>query len=198
MRQYLQVLTIHQPTANTPLIVLIYLPASKTKNLTSGVRWVQKLMDGSTQATGLMSIFATFMEQKLLVQLLDQNSKLLDPQFKATVRKQHMDVESEKDFAVSFIMPVATLSSEALGKLNADTGCAICGNNMSKRCSQCQSVQYCGAGQFRTSFRWCYVSETELVLPLRMSSAFFVCPASKYSTNDSVWIGQTTKQCVVP
>ncbi|KAL6304711.1 hypothetical protein BKA93DRAFT_259447 [Sparassis latifolia] len=50
----------------------------------------------------------------------------------------------EQDFKVSFLLPVGPLTFEDLGKLNADTGCFVCGKKTASLCAQCFSVSYCG------------------------------------------------------
>jgi hypothetical protein len=58
---------------------------------------------------------------------------------------------SEKNFSVSFLLPLGPLDFEDIGRFNLDMGCAVCGNKITKRCSGCQSVTYCSAGMYMTA-----------------------------------------------
>lgn len=88
------------------------------------------------------NITATELEQKLMLMILDMNAKRLPPN---TVVDR---MKSEQDFKLSFLLPMGPLSSQDLGKLNANTGCVVCGGDTKSRCSQCQFVSYCGKGMF--------------------------------------------------
>ncbi|EJF59852.1 hypothetical protein DICSQDRAFT_171585 [Dichomitus squalens LYAD-421 SS1] len=54
----------------------------------------------------------------------------------------------EQKFKLSVLLPVGPLGFGALGRLNNDTGCAVCEEQRSSRCSQCQSFAYYGAGTY--------------------------------------------------
>lgn len=103
-----------------------------------GVQWIK---EQQRRGPGVLpNISASNIEIKMLAKLLAINEKHLPTTFKP------QRLGAEDGFKPSFLMPVGPLSFEDLGKLNVDYGCAVCGEKSSKRCAQCQSVSYCGAG----------------------------------------------------
>ncbi|KAH8798447.1 hypothetical protein DL96DRAFT_1699457 [Flagelloscypha sp. PMI_526] len=137
----MRVISTHHIESTTPLLVVIYLPGTKLNPL-PGLRWIQNLMKHPSY-NGIANITGTFLEQKLLLRLLALNEKYLDATFKTLVKSQ-VDANTEQSFHVSFLLPLNTIGSEDLGKLNAEIGCEICGKNTASRCSQCQTLKYCG------------------------------------------------------
>ncbi|RDX41978.1 hypothetical protein OH76DRAFT_1467037 [Lentinus brumalis] len=136
--RFLSVLEIDD---RTPAIVLLY-RMHTAKDAIEGMQWGQHQYDkdpNSRVEGGISMITATPLEMKLLMKLLSMNAKLLPPDYKPE-RGPY-----EEKHKVSVLLPVGPLSFEALGSLNNDTGCAICEKERTSRCSQCQSVSYCGA-----------------------------------------------------
>ncbi|GBE83314.1 hypothetical protein SCP_0503620 [Sparassis crispa] len=129
-------LSVHQLGSKTPIIVLLYQPFTRN-NVAQGLQWVQAQRK-KPGFKGLMNIKATELEQKILLRLLTMNAKHLSPGFKPS--REAM----EQSFKLSFVLPVGPLAFEDLGKLNADTGCVVCGDKTTSRCTQCLSVAYCG------------------------------------------------------
>lgn len=127
-------LSVQKLDSETPLIVVLYHSVTK-ENILSGVQWLQAQMDKRGPS---VEIKATELEQKLILKLLALNSKYLSNDYKPDREP------AEPAYKLSFFLPVGPLSLEDIGKLNADTGCALCGRRTSSRCSQCQSVSYCG------------------------------------------------------
>ena len=103
---------------------------------TAGIRWIESLERLPHQ------IAATELEQSVLLELLKQNASHLPTDF--TV--DHVKSETEGPFKVSFLLPIGPLSSEDLGNLTTEFGCAVCGEKAAKRCSKCQGVWYCSKG----------------------------------------------------
>ena len=141
------------------------------------------------------NISATELEQKLLLLILEMNSKRLPPSL--TVKR----LNSEKDFKLSFLLPIGPLSYHDVGKLNLNTGCAVCGRDIVSRCSQCQSISYCGTGASFSiliiniiSFQLCYrLPESRLAKPQsylsfsqrrRVEDNAFFNPYAWYTRND--------------
>jgi hypothetical protein len=89
----------------------------------------------------LSRIKATALEQTFLETILDQNSRFLSPAFKPERRL------SETPFKLSFLLPLTPLSFDDIAKFNNDPGCRVCGKKTVSRCSSCQSVSYCSAGE---------------------------------------------------
>ncbi|PSR74746.1 hypothetical protein PHLCEN_2v9625 [Hermanssonia centrifuga] len=125
----------------TPLITLVYQEITQ-ENPWPGVQWVKDLIQTANGPFHLPNITASELEQKLILKLLSINAKHVPADYKVTKRR------TEQDFQVSFLLPVGPLAFEDLGKLNADTGCVVCGEKTASRCSQCQSVSYCGTNRY--------------------------------------------------
>lgn len=110
-----------------------------------GLRWVQEKMKTplgfrGTGRGAFTNTKASIIEQKTLLRILDANSAYVP----STYRPERTPTEG--DFKVSFVFPFGPLSFDALGKLNLDTGCAVCGEKSMKKCSSCLSIEYCGRG----------------------------------------------------
>ncbi|OSX56732.1 hypothetical protein POSPLADRAFT_1158823 [Postia placenta MAD-698-R-SB12] len=129
----LRILSIHALNSQTPLIVVLY-RAFTIADAPAGVEWAQAQLQKSLAST----IKATVLEQKLILKLLGLNSKYLSHNYAPG------KTPLETDFTPSFFLPVGPLGFADIGKLNADTGCFLCGKKAASRCSQCQSVSYCG------------------------------------------------------
>lgn len=112
------------------------------EDVMDGLQWLRRMQDKHSNARYLMNIKSTPLEQKLLLRLLAINGKLLsktyNPQKEST----------EQNFKVSFLLPIGPLSYDDISKLNSDPGCVLCGKKTTSRCSQCQSVAYCGSGTY--------------------------------------------------
>ncbi|KAL6304709.1 hypothetical protein BKA93DRAFT_732547 [Sparassis latifolia] len=132
----IRMLSVQRIDSKTPLLVMLYQSFAQN-NRSPGLQWVQERMQESDAGT-ISLIHANELEGKLLLQLLAMNAKHLPPDF-----QPHRHAV-ERDFKVSFLIPVGPLSFEDLGKFNADTGCVLCGEKTTSRCSQCLSVLYCG------------------------------------------------------
>lgn len=130
---------------STPVLTVLYHVYSPTEaGVNLAARWDDEHTDAvSGQPPTYMKI--TLLQQKALLRLLEFNSKYVPANFKPDRSTL------ETDFKASFIFPVGPLSFEALGKLNLDTGCAICGNKTAKKCGQCHSVGYCSPGNIPCS-----------------------------------------------
>ena len=138
---------------------------------------------------------ATLLEQKLLLKTLEGNKKRLAPEYRPRL------LQYEDDFEISFLLPIGPLSYHDVGKLNLNTGCAVCGRDIVSRCSQCQSISYCGTGASFSiliiniiSFQLCYrLPESRLAKPQsylsfsqrrRVEDNAFFNPYAWYTRND--------------
>lgn len=135
-------LSVYELDEKTPVVVLLYQSVTKA-NPYPGLRWIEAQLEKSDDKCVLINIKATELEQKLILKLLSVNAKYLAGTFKP--KKEPV----EDTFNVSFLLPFGPLSYEDIGKLNADTGCVLCGKKTSSRCAQCQSVSYCGQGEHK-------------------------------------------------
>ncbi|KAL5483598.1 hypothetical protein ACEPAI_8830 [Sanghuangporus weigelae] len=90
----------------------------------------------ATRADVVPKIKATLLELKLLVKILEQNSKRVAASFKPS---RHF---SERTHARSFLLPLRALTAENIGSLTKSS-CVRCGVPAVSRCSACQSVAYC-------------------------------------------------------
>ena len=107
------------------------------------IKWIQKQGGRNLGSLDRTIISASPLEAKLLLKLLEVNSKLLSPHYKPARDS------SEKEFKVSILLPIGPLGFAELGRLSNDPGCAVCGKERKSRCSQCQSASYCSVGAFR-------------------------------------------------
>ncbi|KAI0943561.1 hypothetical protein AcW1_002697 [Taiwanofungus camphoratus] len=133
----IRLIFVHELDAQTPLITLLYQSITSANPL-PGIEWVQAQMAKQSRQGVLQNIKATPLEQKLMLRLLALNAAHLAAGFKPARDR------TEQGFRASFLLPVGPLSFEDLGKLNIDTGCALCGAKTASRCAQCQSAAYCG------------------------------------------------------
>ncbi|KAK7052869.1 hypothetical protein VNI00_004188 [Paramarasmius palmivorus] len=78
-------------------------------------------------------------EQNLILMFLDQNAQRLAPNYRPARRTP------ESTFMISFLLPTGPVSQFDIGRLINYPGCVLCGKASTSRCSQCRSVEYCGA-----------------------------------------------------
>lgn len=83
---------------------------------------------------------STAAEQKLLLNALESNERRLTRNY----RPDYLPFENQ--FRLSFILPFHPLNMIAIGSLTGDIGCAVCGDKIKAKCSQCHSISYCGTG----------------------------------------------------
>ncbi len=136
----LKVVDVLKFTDGTPVILLIHQSVTG-RSAFPCKHWVEDLQRTTYKGTlQLPQIPATELEQKLLTTLLAMNAEHIPTDYRVTTRR------TEYDFCTSFFLPVGPLSFEDVGKLNADTGCVVCGEKIASRCSRCLSVSYCSSG----------------------------------------------------
>ena len=140
----MQVVKTYKFADNTPLLLVLYLPINAANNAKSG-RWMATQKRLPSGSINLAYLFVRDLEVKLLAELLDMNAKLLPSDIDRKLRK--WKDPDERDFKFSFLLPVGPLSAMDLGRLNADFGCATCGEKSAKRCSQCQAIMYCSSSR---------------------------------------------------
>lgn len=140
----LQMLSVLEINEETPAIVVLYRLLDRSIAL-EGAEWVQTQSRSNAPALGRGSILitATPLEQKLLLRLLKLNASLLPADY--PVKRQ----PGEESYKLSVLLPVGPLEFDTVAKLNDRQGCSVCGNKTTSRCSQCQSVSYCGQGTHR-------------------------------------------------
>ena len=126
---------------HTPLILVLYMTTSFL-DPRPGLQWLSSLLTpaelGRPPFTGISS---TLLEQKLLVKVLQQNEQRLPRGLIEKVGRK----AGEKNFKLSFLLPVRPLAPDESGKLNLEFGCRVCGEKAGHRCSRCQSAWYCSA-----------------------------------------------------
>ncbi|KAF5352281.1 hypothetical protein D9758_011972 [Tetrapyrgos nigripes] len=120
-----------------PLIVVLYLRGLRSYPPTCSIKWVQDLQE-TKEIFGMPKIHATEAEQNLLLTILERNSERLSPDYRPKRRS------NEKDFTLSFLLPLAPLSQQNIMELSTITGCGMCGDETTSRCSGCLAVEYCG------------------------------------------------------
>ncbi|KAK0220407.1 hypothetical protein IW262DRAFT_1384355 [Armillaria fumosa] len=137
----IRVLDIYKLNDRTPLISLIYEAASISTPINATIEFVQNVISKRHTGgqMGLPQIVCTPEEQALLRKLLFQNSQRLVPEYMPHKERY------ERTFKTSFLVPLGPLDQITVGKLSSNLGCEVCGEKTTSRCSQCQSVSYCGA-----------------------------------------------------
>ncbi|KAI0649718.1 hypothetical protein C8Q79DRAFT_343079 [Trametes meyenii] len=135
----IRILDVYELDERTPAMVILYSHFSR-ENALEGARWVQDQVQKNPKNIGGigMDIKATLLEQKLLLKLLSINTKLL-PHGYTPKRGRY-----EEKYRATVVLPLGPLGPEAIGKLNNNTGCDVCGKHSGLRCGQCQSASYCG------------------------------------------------------
>lgn len=133
---------MYQLTKQTPLMLVLFLPETSA-NFHAGLRWISSLPRQANGDIEFGEIHATDVVQKLLYHLLMQNTDELDEEFEEKVERR----ASEKDFMLSYIIPVTPLSPNAEDDLaNAPPKCMVCREDAPHRCSKCRVAWYCSPG----------------------------------------------------
>ncbi|KAI5835664.1 hypothetical protein K523DRAFT_260382 [Schizophyllum commune Tattone D] len=129
-----RVLGVHALNDKTPVMSVVYYTgrAKEPKNDTYVFIYEQ------LKKERMLQVRCTVQEQALFRKLLHHNSQKLSPNYKPTLESH------EKNFKISFLLPVSPLSQFDIGKLTSDTGCAVCGKRTTSRCTGCLAVAYCG------------------------------------------------------
>ena len=89
------------------------------------------------------NIKATPFEQKLLLTLPEMNCVLVP----ATFHAERYSTKTGYDI-VSVLLPLGPLDFVAIAKSSHNMGRSVCGERVKSRCSQCQSIHYCGTGLY--------------------------------------------------
>lgn len=135
-----QIVKIHTAALKTPLMALLFL--HDVSDTAPKVRaWRAEL-----ETMGSVPVInATIAEQRLLLRLLEGNSKRLRPGALAPLTRA-----SEQPFSASFLLPVGPLASSAKDSmaLDAPRGCGVCGIPSSSYCSGCRAIFYCSPGMW--------------------------------------------------
>ncbi|KAI0329865.1 hypothetical protein GY45DRAFT_1324470 [Cubamyces sp. BRFM 1775] len=135
----IRVVSVLKVNEKTPALVVLY-RAFNPSTARENAMWVfdQSKLNASVHGKGFVHLRSSAIEMKLLLKLLRGNTHLVPANFK--IDKQ----ASEAQFKPSVLLPVGPLDFDALSKLSHNPGCSVCGKKAASRCSQCQSVSYCG------------------------------------------------------
>ncbi|KAI0767664.1 hypothetical protein C8Q74DRAFT_970140 [Fomes fomentarius] len=142
---------LHVDGAGTPGIILLY-RAVTARDGPDGAEWASYIWKRDNErmgqpGLGASTVFASPLEAKLLLKLLEINARMLVPEYQPPKER------FEGRFNTSVLFPMAPLSFKALGHLNHDPGCAVCGKKQVKRCARCQSISYGGTGCQKIDWR---------------------------------------------
>ena len=127
----------------SPFLLVLY-------KLVHSTNFTLSAFPGSSQGhEAICSVEIPLLAIKLLAKLLKMNSKRL---LQSSLDSLHVPSTTEdEDFSFSFLVPVGTILGRDLGRLNADLGCAVCGERSAKRCTRCQTVRYCSLSELLAS-----------------------------------------------
>ncbi|KAL1758281.1 hypothetical protein FB107DRAFT_207452 [Schizophyllum commune] len=128
-----RILSVQALDDKTPVFSLIYALGSSQSSSDDVINFVCARMRGK-----IMRTYCTAEEQAMLRKILFMNSERVSSDFRPKLEPY------ERNFKISFLLPVGPLSQIDIGKLTSDTGCAICGKKTTSRCTGCLSVSYCG------------------------------------------------------
>jgi hypothetical protein len=140
-----QALEVRKVAEKTPLLLVLYKHYLEDDVLTSGLEWLQNCFGSDDEHP--VAVESTISEQHLLLRLLESNSKRVLCSFERPLES------TEQIFSLSFLLPVATISSEtAQNAMNSDLetfdACAVCGERTKSYCSGCHAIYYCTPGKF--------------------------------------------------
>lgn len=122
--------------------MLLYCRGTRDTPASTTFRWVQDtLAQSKAKRMPVLNITASPEEQKLLLAILNLNARRLSSNYSPQRR------QTEASFVLSFLLPIAPIGQQDLGRLTNHTGCVVCGKKTTSKCSQCLSVEYCGTGQ---------------------------------------------------
>lgn len=130
-----QVLEAYEVASKIPLITLLFQTAGELEPLDKTLHWVGHFGQRIDQ------LVVSRDSQALLRKLLFANSSKLSKDFKPD---RH---PVERDFTLSFVVPIGPLGFENIEKIFGKDGCEVCGERAVSRCSQCTMASYCGAGE---------------------------------------------------
>ncbi|TDL26562.1 hypothetical protein BD410DRAFT_763795 [Rickenella mellea] len=130
----LRVVNVYSVGEDDPIFVVLYGKRKVASDDDAFMRFLDHYQDVQGN---IVHAKATKEEQNMLLKLLDMNSKRLVPEYD-TPR-----IPVEKEFKISFLLPICPLSQGDIGTLTHDTGCVICGTTTKTECSRCHSVRYC-------------------------------------------------------
>ncbi|EIN07040.1 hypothetical protein PUNSTDRAFT_45565 [Punctularia strigosozonata HHB-11173 SS5] len=130
----LRMVSVHALDDRTPLITVLY-DVFDDRQPAKALAW----LDAQDRSGGIQPILCAPLTQKLLLKMLETNSKVLGADYKP---KKH---ESERLFKRSCLLPIGPVGSEDVGSLNSQNkaGCLMCGKLKTRVCGKCQSANYC-------------------------------------------------------
>ncbi|KAL0578015.1 hypothetical protein V5O48_003965 [Marasmius crinis-equi] len=133
----IRIVEVRKANGEVPLFVVLCGRGTRTVPLSDTTDWVQETINASRAKPAMQNITAIPEEQNLLLTLLNANAKRLASDYRPT------RYETEREFVLSFLLPLGPLSQHVLGHLANSSGCVVCGNDSAKRCTGCLSVEYC-------------------------------------------------------
>ncbi|VDB84553.1 unnamed protein product [Peniophora sp. CBMAI 1063] len=130
----MRVLGVYKLNGAMPLITVVFKDVAGP-----AIPVLKGLMQSGAKERTVEEIACTPDHQLLIRRLLFRNSARLSPEYSPA---QH---RAEKDFTLSFIVPLSSLHKSHLGMIAHNAGCVVCGKLQTNRCSACLSERYCGA-----------------------------------------------------
>lgn len=119
------------------MLLLLYRHSVSPESLgPAGLRWVKRHANGPKS---IRIIRSSVHEQKLLLRLLDSNSKRIPESYRPSRSLE------EREFTASFILPTGTIEPVEVGRFTRNA-CAVCTTPATASCGACHNVYYCGPG----------------------------------------------------
>ncbi|KAF9065037.1 hypothetical protein BDP27DRAFT_1298548 [Rhodocollybia butyracea] len=133
----MRVVEVRTLPSGVPVMIILYARGARDAPVNDTIPWVQEVISTS-RAKGMLQIVASPEEQKLLLSILNMNARRISSDYSPK------RMRSEAPFTLSFLLPIAPLSQQDIGKLTNHSGCVVCGKKTASKCSRCLSAEYCG------------------------------------------------------
>ncbi|VDB84549.1 unnamed protein product [Peniophora sp. CBMAI 1063] len=128
----LRVLGVYNLKVAVPLVSVIFRDVNGP-----AVAVLRSLLQSNAKRKTVVDVECSLDHQLLIRRLLFRNSARLAPEYWPV---QH---RTDKDFTLSFLLPLSPLHSLQLGMIAHNAGCIVCGKLQTTRCSACLSERYC-------------------------------------------------------
>ncbi|KAF9065036.1 hypothetical protein BDP27DRAFT_1332609 [Rhodocollybia butyracea] len=135
----MRVVEVRTLPSGVPVMIIMYFRGARDAPANDTIAWAEEVLNASrVNQTRTLQIVASPEEQKLLLSVLNMNARRISSDYSPK------RLGSEGPFRLSFLLPIAPLSQQDVGKLMNHSGCVVCGKKTASKCSRCLSAEYCG------------------------------------------------------